>query len=119
MRKTLALVPSDTDLGLLAYKEQFLLYLDRPIVNFGHARWREEGQESFDASAWLNGADDRTLLIPESALNPCFVSTSKQLAGESSGDQWFLVKGRAEANCVQKGSPARAIRYRPPVLDPG
>ncbi|MEJ0035606.1 MAG: glycosyltransferase family 39 protein [Gammaproteobacteria bacterium] len=119
MRKAQALVPTDTDLGLLAYKEQFLLYLNRPIVNFGHARWREGSQEAFDASAWLNEAPGRTLLIPESALAPCFVSTSKQLAGESSGDRWVLVQGRAEASCVEKGDRARAIRYRPPILDAG
>ncbi len=119
MRQTQALVPADTELGLLAYKEQFLLYLNRSIVNFGHARWREGEQEAFDASAWLNGAGGRALLVPESALTRCFVSTSKQLAGESSGDRWFLVRGEAERSCAEKGDPSTAIRYRPPVLDAG
>lgn len=114
-----ALVPADTDLGLLAYKEQFLLYLNRPIVNFGHARWREGSQEAFDASAWLNEAPGRTLLIPESAYTPCFVSTSKQPAGESSGDRWLLVKGEAEKSCADRGDRSRAIRYRPPVTNAG
>ncbi len=41
MKEVQSLVPQDTELGLLAYKEQFLLYLNRPIVNFGHARWRK------------------------------------------------------------------------------
>jgi 4-amino-4-deoxy-L-arabinose transferase-like glycosyltransferase len=120
MQHVEALVPADTELGLVAYKEQFLLYLDRPIVNFGHARWREGGQEAFDASAWLNEApDSRVLLVPESALTPCFAGTSKQAAGESSGDRWFLIRGEAASSCVKKGDPARAIRYRPPVLDAG
>jgi 4-amino-4-deoxy-L-arabinose transferase-like glycosyltransferase len=119
MRKAQALVPADTDLGLLAYKEQFLLYLNRPIVNFGHARWREGGQEAFDAAAWLNEQGGRMLLMPESALTPCFVSTSKQLAGESSGDRWVLLQGKAETSCVEKGDRSRAIRYRPPVFDAG
>ena len=117
MKKTLALVPGDVDLGLLAYKEQFLLYLDRPITNFGHARWREGEQEADDASAWLNESATRVLLVPESALTPCFARTSKQLAGESSGDKWFLVKGTAEQGCVAKANGSRAIRYRPPVFD--
>jgi 4-amino-4-deoxy-L-arabinose transferase-like glycosyltransferase len=119
MREAQALVPADTELGLLAYKEQFLLYLNRPIVNFGHARWREGGQEAYDAAAWLNEAPGRTLLIPESALTPCFTRTSKQPAGESSGDRWVLVRGEAEPGCVAKGDRSRAIRYRPPVLDAG
>jgi 4-amino-4-deoxy-L-arabinose transferase-like glycosyltransferase len=119
IRKAQALVPADTDLGLLAYKEQFLLYLNRPIVNFGHARWREGSQEAFDASAWLNDAPGRALLLPESALTPCFVSTSKQLAGEASGDRWVLIRGEAERSCAEKGDRSRAIRYRAPVLDAG
>jgi hypothetical protein len=119
IRKAQALVPRDTELGLLAYKEQFLLYLNRPIVNFGHARWREGSQEAFDAAVWLNEAPGRTLLMPESAVSPCFVSTSKQPAGESSGDRWVLVRGEAEKSCAGKGDGSRAIRYRPPVFDMG
>jgi hypothetical protein len=119
MKKTLALVPRDADLGLLLYKEQFLLYLDREIVNFGHARWREGDQEAFDASVWLNGSPDRMLLVPESALTPCFVSTTKQLAGVSSSDRWYLVQGQAAQSCIDKGNGSRAIRYRPPVLPAG
>jgi 4-amino-4-deoxy-L-arabinose transferase-like glycosyltransferase len=115
MKQTLALVPGDTDLGLLEYKEQFLLYLDRPIVNFGHARWREGEQEAYDASVWLSERPGRVLLIPESAVSPCFVSTTKQLAGLSSGDRWFLVKGPVTRTCVAKGDGSRAIRYDPPV----
>jgi hypothetical protein len=119
IRKAQALVPADTELGLLAYKEQFLLYLNRPIVNFGHARWREGGQEAYDAAAWLNEAPGRVLLIPESALTPCFIRTSRQPAGESSGDHWVLVRGVPEPRCVAKGVRSRAIRYRPPVFDAG
>ena len=119
IRRAQALVAPDTDLGLVAYKEQFLLYLNRPIVNFGHARWREGEQEAYDAAAWLNAARGRALLVPEGLLTPCFVGTSKQPAGESSGDRWVLVRGEAEGSCVEKGDRSRAIRYRPPVLDAG
>jgi 4-amino-4-deoxy-L-arabinose transferase-like glycosyltransferase len=117
--RMLALVPKGTDLGLLAYKEQFLLYLDRPITNFGHARWREGAQESYDAAVWLNGAAGRVLLVPESAIDPCFVSTSKQDAGVSSGDKWLLIRGRPAPGCVEKGDGSKAIVYSPPVSASG
>jgi hypothetical protein len=117
IRHAQSLVPPDKELGLLAYKEQFLLYLNRPIVNFGHARWREGPQEAFDASAWLNEAPGRVLLIPEPALTPCFAGTSQQPAGVSSGDRWVLVRGEADKSCADKGDRSRAIRYRPPVFD--
>ncbi|HET9447899.1 MAG TPA: hypothetical protein VFO35_16660, partial [Steroidobacteraceae bacterium] len=38
------------ELGLVAFKEQYLLHARRPIVHFGHARWREEEQEWADAA---------------------------------------------------------------------
>ncbi|NDF86128.1 MAG: hypothetical protein EB102_06390, partial [Gammaproteobacteria bacterium] len=63
VRQMLAQVPRDAELGLLAYREQYLLYLDREVVNFGHARWREGDAEAFDAARWLAGGDKRVLLV--------------------------------------------------------
>jgi 4-amino-4-deoxy-L-arabinose transferase-like glycosyltransferase len=114
-KQMLSLVPRHQALGLLEYKEQFLLYLDRPIVNFGHARWREGEQESYDASVWLSADPNRVLLIPETVLSPCFVSTIQEVAGRSSGDRWLLVRGQPTEVCVRKGKRSRAILYRPPV----
>lgn len=37
----LAQVPHNRELAFAGAREQFFLYLDRPVVNFGHARWRE------------------------------------------------------------------------------
>jgi hypothetical protein len=34
------------ELGLAGAKEQYLLQLRRPVVNFGHARWREREVEA-------------------------------------------------------------------------
>jgi MFS family permease len=116
MEQAQALIPTDTEFALMGYKEQFLLYLDRPAVNFGHARWREGPQEAYDASAWLAAAPGRVLLIPEASLKPCFSDTARQLAGVSSGDRWLLVRGRPEEQCVNRGSAARALRYVPPVF---
>ena len=64
VRAVLAQVKPGEELALVAYKEQFLLYLDRPTVNFGHRRWLEGPQESYDAAAWLNAAPHRVLLVP-------------------------------------------------------
>jgi 4-amino-4-deoxy-L-arabinose transferase-like glycosyltransferase len=116
MQQMLAQVPKGTDLAVSGYKEQFLLYLDRPIVNFGHARWREGMQETYDAAAWLNARPGRVLLIPKSALDPCFRQTLSEDAGTASGDQWVLVRGKADDTCAAKGQTNRAIEYRPPVL---
>jgi hypothetical protein len=111
-RGVLAQVKPDETLALVAYKEQFLLYLDRPTVNFGHRRWQEGARESYDAALWLNAEPGRVLLVPESTLKkyPCFI-VSLTPAGRSSDDEWFLVRPPAERFCAEQGDSSRAIRY--------
>ena len=84
-RAVLAQVKPEEQLALVAYKEQFLLYLDRPTVNFGHRRWLEGPQESYDAAAWLNAEPNRVLLVPESTTSrhPCFLVHGRRTAGRS------------------------------------
>ncbi|HEU4778919.1 MAG TPA: glycosyltransferase family 39 protein, partial [Steroidobacteraceae bacterium] len=99
-------------LALVAYKEQFLLYLDRPTVNFGHRRWQEGPQESYDASVWLNAEPNRVLLLPESTMKKyrCFLVAASQ-AGRTSREDWFLVRAPAERSCADLGDSSRAIPY--------
>ena len=49
------------ELGLVSAKEQYLLQLRRPSVNFGHARWRERASEANDAAAWLGRGSARVV----------------------------------------------------------
>jgi 4-amino-4-deoxy-L-arabinose transferase-like glycosyltransferase len=111
-RGVLAQLKPGEQLGLVAYKEQFLLYLDRPTVNFGHRRWLEGAQESYDAALWLNAEPGRVLLVPESSLKKysCFF-VSVTPAGRSSDDEWFLVRPPAERACAAQGDSSRAIEY--------
>lgn len=114
MAQVLAAAPRERTLGLVAYKEQFLLYLDRPTVNFGHRRWREGPQESYDAARWLAEAPaHRILLVPQSQLPVCFASsgTTRAPVGLASGERWYLVGGQPSAACVIRGDAARAIHY--------
>jgi 4-amino-4-deoxy-L-arabinose transferase-like glycosyltransferase len=102
------------ELGLVAYKEQFLLYIDRPVVNFGHRRVFEGPQESHDASAWLNDAAGRVLLVPASQIKPCFGANVSRV-GETSGEDWFLVRAPADSACAKQGDARRAILYYNPT----
>jgi len=112
MRSMLTQVKPGESLALVSYKEQFLLYLDRPAVNFGHRRVFEGSQESYDASAWLNAAPHRVLLVPGNILRKyeCFPANATS-AGRSSSEEWFLVRGPALPGCASKGNTARAIQY--------
>jgi 4-amino-4-deoxy-L-arabinose transferase-like glycosyltransferase len=109
-------VPSDHTLALHGYKEQFLLHTDRPTVNFGHRRWLEGEQESYDAAAWLNAGANRLVLMTAKAQAPCFVAAAQtSQVGKSSDDQWILVSGPASADCASKGDARRAILYAHPT----
>jgi 4-amino-4-deoxy-L-arabinose transferase-like glycosyltransferase len=118
MRQALAAVPPGTDLGLVDYKYQFLLYLDRPVVDFGHRRWLDPLSEEHDASRWLDAAPGRVLLVPRSHLAPCFERSPRRLVGSSAGEHWLLVEAPASPACAALGDPRRALHYAPSRDDP-
>jgi hypothetical protein len=112
VRAMLTQVKPGEQLALVNYKEQFLLYLDRPTVNFGHRRWLEGPLESYDAAAWLNAKPDRVLLVPADTIKKysCFIDNLTP-AGRSSDEEWYLVRPPAVQDCAAKGDAARAISY--------
>jgi 4-amino-4-deoxy-L-arabinose transferase-like glycosyltransferase len=109
-----ALAPTQRVLGLLAYHEHFLWHLQRPSVNFGHRRFREGDDESFDAAAWLAADSQRQLLVPERMLQPCFGAAAQvQLVGDSSRGNWYLVAGAPDPACAARGNANHSFAYVP------
>jgi 4-amino-4-deoxy-L-arabinose transferase-like glycosyltransferase len=103
------------ELGLVAFKEQYLLNLRRrPVVHFGHARWREAEQEAFDAARWLNDNPQRQLVIDANVKERCFANTHARSLGSANRLQWFLVEGQAEVSCASGGNANVAQAYAPP-----
>ena len=102
----------DAELGILAFKEQYLLNLHRPIVHFGHARWREAAQEAADAALWLSQSGNRQLLVTEHARDLCFTQANSKAIGPANRIQWYLVRGEADADCVARGK-AEVYYYSP------
>ncbi len=103
-----------TELGLVGAKEQYLLQLRRPSVNFGHARWRDKEGEAADAAAWLAQASGRALLVHARAREVCFGAAEAIDLGHANRQHWFLVSGQAEPGCVARGDLSRARLYVPP-----
>jgi 4-amino-4-deoxy-L-arabinose transferase-like glycosyltransferase len=102
------------ELGIVGAREQYLLVLSRPSVNFGHARWREREVEAADAAAWLVQRPGRALLVEELVREACFGQSPAVDLGRANRQRWFLVSGSAEADCIARGDSSRAIVYRPP-----
>ena len=101
------------ELGLVGAKEQYLLQLRRPSVNFGHARWREKEDEAADAAVWLAGRPGRALLLDGKAREACFREAQALELGRANRQQWFLVSGDPDADCLVRGSRSAARLYEP------
>jgi hypothetical protein len=104
--------PPGAELGLLAYREQYLLYLTRPITNFGHRRTSLD-QEAYDAAHWLNGSAGRVLVVDDLLKAKCFSSSPAQPLGHANRRDWFLVSPPADAACDERGDPGAALQYPP------
>jgi hypothetical protein len=113
MQRVLAQAPSNREFALAGAKEQFFLYLDRPVTNFGHARWMEPQREAADAARWLDAAPGRILLAPQSLLRPCFDRSLQHPVGVSSRETWSLVELPVNLDCVTRGDANHVIRYLP------
>lgn len=100
-------------LGFVAFKEQYLLNAKRPVVHFGHARWREGEQETMDAGRWMSGGPGRQLVVNEESLQRCFQGAERESLGIANRTQWFLVRGSVDRRCVERGQPHLAHFYNP------
>ena len=90
------------ELALVGAKEQYLLQLRRPSVNFGHARWRERESEADDAAAWLADGSRRAVLVMDKRSRElCFKDAQAVDLGRANQQHWFLVTG------VPRSQPAR------------
>ena len=112
MARAEAMVPQDKELGLVAYKEQLLLASRRQTTNFGHAR-RDTVQEAADAALWLSQSANRELLISSETRRRCFAQTPAREVGQAHREEWFLVSGQPDPQCVSQGKTAAAITYNP------
>jgi 4-amino-4-deoxy-L-arabinose transferase-like glycosyltransferase len=103
------------ELGLVGAKEQYLLELRRPSINFGHARWREREKEAADAAAWFAARPGRALLVDKKARELCFKDTPARELGRANRQKWFIVTGgAADSACVERGDLSKARLYIPP-----
>lgn len=104
-----------SELGFLAYREQYLLYLSRPITNFGHRRVLREGEQEVDDGArWLNAAPGRELVVDDVRRETCFAAAPAKSLGHANRRDWFLVAPPADEACAERGDPDAVLVYVPP-----
>lgn len=104
--------PPAAELGLISYREQYLLYTTRPVTNFGHRRL-DRVQEAYDAARWLDAAPDRRLMVDALQRAACFAAGAAIPLGRANRRDWFLVSPPADAACIARGEPNAVFTYPP------
>jgi 4-amino-4-deoxy-L-arabinose transferase-like glycosyltransferase len=106
-----ALVNPEVSLGLVGWREQFLLHTRRHVVHFGYRR-TDEDQVQFDAAAWVSMGEARLLLVAGPSLPGCFGESAAQRVAFAHRRYWFLVGPEdVRGECITRGNPGRAVHY--------
>ena len=79
----------ETELGLVAWKEQNLLMADRPATTWGFVLPPHEQLAA--AMPWLRANPARKVLILEAAMGPCIDRAHAQFAGVANRRRWWLI----------------------------
>ncbi|MBI2214354.1 MAG: glycosyltransferase family 39 protein [Acidobacteria bacterium] len=99
------------EVGMVAWKEQFLLQAELPVTIFGHRRFDDE-QELFDGITWAESSAQRRLFVAQAKRDACFANRGS-FVGHGHGENWYLVSAsEAEAACRGKGNVSVAHVYR-------
>ncbi len=100
-------IPADAELGLLKFKEQFILFSPRAVTHFSYLSPVSEQERN--AWQWMNEAPNRYLLVPDDAELACFNLAGAKNMGEAHRTDWMLVD--AALMSEQCPEPKRRQRY--------
>ena len=100
-------LPAGAELGLLQFKEQFLLFSQRQLTHFSYLSPLPEQERR--AWAWLHEAPNRFVLTPTDAPLVCFDTARAISLGEAHRREWVLL-GTESLNAVCE-PPLRDKRY--------
>ena len=100
-------LPAGAELGLLQFKEQFLLFSQRQLTHFSYLSPLPEQERR--AWAWVHEAPNRFVLAPTDAPLSCFDTARAISLGEAHRREWVLLGTEAlSATCA---APLREKRY--------
>lgn len=104
-------LPPTSELGLLYFKEQFLLFSHRPLTHFSYLAPLEEQERN--AWQWMKEQPGRHLLAPTDAELKCFDVSRTESLGEAHRREWVVYgPGSMRATCEPPQRPRRFV-YRP------
>lgn len=103
------------EVGLLQFKEQFLLFSRRPLHHFSVIAPLAEQERN--AWQWLREDPARVLLVPDSLRLECFDMSRLQGLGSAHGQDWGLLDAGAMRPTCEAPRVVRRYSWRPQRLD--
>ena len=100
-----------TELGLLQFKEQFLLFSHRPLTHFSYLAPLEEQERN--AWRWMHEAPNRFLLVPTDAKLTCLDAARTVSLGEAHRREWVIYGAESLRARCEKPQRERRYVYRP------
>jgi 4-amino-4-deoxy-L-arabinose transferase-like glycosyltransferase len=104
-------LPPQSELALLYFKEQFLLFSHRPLTHFSYLAPLEEQERN--AWRWMREAPQRFLLVPTDAQLTCFDVAMTVSLGEAHRREWVIYGAESLRASCEKPQRERRYVYRP------
>lgn len=104
-----------TEVGMLEFKEQFLLFSERPLVHFSYLA--PLPQQEWNAWRWMRADPARVLLLPDHVNLRCFDLAKKRVLGEAHRRNWVLLDASAARKHCEGGADHAPYRYVPVKKD--
>ncbi len=103
MRQVGSMIGPQAELGMVAWKEQNLLFADRPVTDFGFVKpWREQlgaairWQEAAPAQRWI--------FVLANAMAPCIDQRGARYVGHANRREWWLFRADAVVEACRGGA---------------
>jgi 4-amino-4-deoxy-L-arabinose transferase-like glycosyltransferase len=100
-----------TELGLVQFKEQFLLFSHRPLTHFSYLASLEEQERN--AWLWMREAPQRFLLVPTNAGLNCFDVSKTLSLGQAHRREWVIYGADSMRASCELPKQERRYVYRP------
>lgn len=104
-------IPRDAEVGMLEFKEQFLLFADRPLVHFSYLA--PLPQQEWNAWRWMRADRSRVLLLPDGLALRCFDPARKRVLGNAHRRDWILLDATAVRDRCEGAGDRAPYRYLP------
>ena len=107
MLHTAEVIGEDAELGLVNFKEQFILFSPMSVTHFSYLASVEEQERN--AWQWMQENKQRYLLVPSGAELSCFDIKGGKSMGMAHRDEWILLSATELKPQCEK--PKREYRY--------